>query len=96
MRKSKFSESQIVKILKAVEGVSAVRTFGTIGNSLGTVIPKDILVRLKIEEGESQYLGETPGGSWLTPYDADFESKVPLTEHITREDRDMLRELSKR
>lgn len=67
-----------------------------VGNSLGIVIPREVLARLKVEEGETVYLTETPEGFRLTPYDAGFEQQMNLAEEIMREDRDLLRELAKR
>lgn len=68
-----------------------------IGNSLGIVLPKEALARLKVEEGESLYLTESPDGGYrLTAYDEDFAHQMELAERIMREDRDVLRELAKR
>lgn len=68
-----------------------------IGNSLGIVLPKEALSRLKVEEGESLYLTESPDGGYrLTPFDEGFAHQMELAERIMREDRDALRELAKR
>jgi len=67
-----------------------------IGNSLGVVLPKEALARLKVEEGETLYLTESPDGYRLTPLDEEFARQMDLAERIMREDRDVLRELSKR
>jgi putative addiction module antidote len=40
----------------------------TIGNSVGIVLPKEVLNRLHVEKGDSLYLLETPEGIQLTPY----------------------------
>ncbi|MCP4023151.1 MAG: transcriptional regulator [Desulfobacteraceae bacterium] len=68
-----------------------------IGNSLGLVLPKETLSRLKVAEGESLYFTEAPDGSYrLTAYNENFSRQVSLAEKIMHEDKDLLRELSKR
>lgn len=67
-----------------------------IGNSLGVVIPKEVLAKLRVAEGETVYLTESPEGYRLTPYDENFAEQMEAAEKIMREDRDILRELAKR
>lgn len=66
-----------------------------IGNSVGVVLPKDILARLKLEAGDAIYLTESPDGYRLTPYDVEFEEQMTLARQIMKERRDALRELAK-
>lgn len=66
-----------------------------IGNSVGVVLPKEILARLKLEAGDAVYLTESPDGYRLTPYDAEFEEQMTLARQIMKERRDALRELAK-
>ena len=42
----------------------------TIGNSTGVILPKDILVRLRVSKGDELFAIETPNGIELThvPY----------------------------
>ncbi len=40
-----------------------------IGNSVGVILPKEVLARLKLEKGESVFLTDTPDGVAITPYD---------------------------
>ncbi len=68
-----------------------------IGNSLGVVLPKESLAKLKVREGESLYFTESPDGSYrLTGYNENFSRQVSEAEKIMRQDKDLLRELSKR
>ena len=68
-----------------------------IGNSLGLVLPKEALARLNVKEGDTVYLtGSQDGGYRLTPMNESFAEQTALAEDIMREDRDVLRELSKR
>ena len=65
-----------------------------IGNSVGIVLPKEILARLKIEKGDTVCLSETPYGAYLTPYDDQFNRKVEATENVMKKYRDALRKLA--
>ena len=49
-----------------------------IGNSVGVVLPKEALARLKLSKGESIFLTETPDGYALTPYDPTLEEEIRL------------------
>ena len=68
-----------------------------IGNSLGVVIPKDVLTRMKVSEGETLYFTEAEdGGVRLTPADEGFAEQMKQAEKIMRADRHILKELAKR
>ena len=68
-----------------------------IGNSLGLVLPKESLARLKVKEGGILYLTEAQDGSYrLTGYNENFSRQVSEAEKIMRQDKDLLRDLSKR
>lgn len=66
-----------------------------IGNSLGVVLPKEIVERLGIARGQQLSLSETENGIELSPYDPEFEEQMRLAEEIMDEYRDTLRELAK-
>ena len=66
-----------------------------IGNSVGVVLPKDVLARLRLGEGDAVYVTESPDGYRLTPYDAEFERQMRAAETVMRENRDVLRQLAK-
>jgi putative addiction module antidote len=68
-----------------------------IGNSLGVVIPKDVLARMKVAEGETVYFTDAQDGSVrLTPVDEEFAAQMDQAEAVMRSDRHILRELAKR
>jgi len=67
----------------------------TVGNSLGVVLPREVLIRLRIGKGDVLAVVETPRGIELSPYDPEFERQMDLAEEIMREDRDVLRKLAK-
>jgi putative addiction module antidote len=66
-----------------------------IGNSVGVVLPKELLARLRVGQGDTLYASEAPDGVRLTASDPDFAEKMALAETIMREDRDILRALAK-
>jgi putative addiction module antidote len=67
-----------------------------IGNSLGVVLPKEAISRLRADEGERLFLIEGPNGTYqLTPYDPAFEKKMEKAEEIIGLYRNTLHALSK-
>jgi putative addiction module antidote len=70
-----------------------VRKFG---NSLGVVLPREVINRLHTSDGEPLFLVEAADGSYrLTPYDPGFEKKMVKAEDIIRRYRNTLHALSK-
>jgi putative addiction module antidote len=65
-----------------------------IGNSLGIVLPKEILAKFNVEKGDILYVSETPDGIQLTPYDQDFADQREAMRHVMKENRDVLRRLA--
>lgn len=66
-----------------------------IGNSLGVVLPKDAVARLKVEPGDALYLTESPDGYRLTAYDPEFEKQMEIARDVMKRRRNVLRELAK-
>jgi putative addiction module antidote len=66
-----------------------------IGNSVGVILPKEVLARLKLEKGDTVYVTETPDGFAFTPYDPAFEEQLTLGREFMREYRDTFRALAK-
>jgi putative addiction module antidote len=67
----------------------------TVGSSTGVVLPKAALEKLRVEKGDTLYLTETPDGFLLTPYNKKVAAQLEAAEEIMREDRDVLKALSK-
>lgn len=65
------------------------------GNSSGVILPKELLARLRVSEGDTLYVSEAPEGVRLTAADPGFEAKMAIAEKIMREDRDILSVLAK-
>jgi putative addiction module antidote len=66
----------------------------TVGNSVGIVLPKEILARLNVKKGDTLYVTETPDGVQLTPYDEKFVRVMEAASQVMRENRDVLRKLA--
>ena len=70
-----------------------VRKFG---NSLGVVLPREVINRLHASHGERLFLIERPdGGYQLTPYDPEFERQMKIAEEGMARYRNTLRALAK-
>ena len=66
----------------------------TIGNSVGIVLPKEVLNRLHAEKGDTLYVTDSPGGVQLSPYSATMALKLDVFEQVMRENRDVLKKLA--
>ena len=67
-----------------------------IGNSVGVILPKEVLARLKLAKGDVVYATEAAnGGITLTPYDPVLEAQVEAGREFMREYRDTFRQLAK-
>ena len=66
----------------------------TIGNSMGVILPRELLARLRVDKGDFLHVGELPDGIKLTPYDEEFARQMETAETVMRNRRDVLRELA--
>jgi putative addiction module antidote len=70
-------------------------TIRSIGNSAGTTIPKAMLERYRIGEGDRVHLVETEDGILITPFDPTFAEAMQIYEEGSRKYRNAMRELAK-
>ncbi|NWG73222.1 MAG: AbrB/MazE/SpoVT family DNA-binding domain-containing protein [Rubrivivax sp.] len=66
-----------------------------IGNSVGVILPKEILARLKLEKGDTVFVTEAATGVTLTPYDPALDEQLRLGREFMREYRDTFHQLAK-
>ena len=67
-----------------------------IGNSNGLILPKELLAKLNLAQGDWVYLTETAdGGVRLTPYDPTFRRGMEIAERAMKTYRNALAELAK-
>jgi putative addiction module antidote len=66
-----------------------------IGNSLGVVLPKDVLAKLNVGEGGELTVVETPDGVSLSAYDDQIARQIEIGRDVMKRYRNALRELAK-
>ncbi len=66
-----------------------------IGNSLGVILPKELLTRLKLDKGDPLFITETPNGYRIAPYDPTFAEQMQQARDLMKKRRNVLHELSK-
>ena len=66
----------------------------TVGNSVGVVLSKDILEKLRVQKGDSIFAVETSRGIELTPYNPELAEQMIIAEQVMREDCDALKKLA--
>ena len=66
----------------------------TVGTSTGAVIPKEMLIRLKVEKGDSLYAIETQDGYLLTPYDPAIDEQLKVGRRFIKQNRDTFKALA--
>ena len=66
-----------------------------IGNSVGLILPKEILARLKVSKGDTVFLTEAANGLTLTPYDPELEEQLKAGREFMHEYRDTFHQLAK-
>jgi putative addiction module antidote len=65
-----------------------------IGTSTGTVIPKEMLGRLKVGKGDSLFAIETAEGYLLTPYDPAVAEEINAGRQFMKEYRETFKALA--
>ena len=48
----------------------------SVGTSTGVLLPKEMLIRMKVKKDDILFAVETPEGYLLTPYDPDVEEQL--------------------
>ena len=66
-----------------------------IGNSVGVILPKDILARLKLQKGDTLYVTDAANGVTLTPFDPALEEQIKAGREFMRDFRDSFHQLAK-
>lgn len=66
-----------------------------IGNSVGVILPKEILNRLDVTKGDELFLTDSPDGLRLTVHNPEFEAQMRAARDIMKARRAVLRELAK-
>ena len=74
--------------------MTALRLTG-VGNSVGLILPKELLARFGVGKGDTLYAVETEDGLRLTVADAAFEAQMKVARRLMKKWRNVLHELAK-
>ncbi len=66
-----------------------------IGNSVGVILPREMLAKLGMAKGDTVYAVDQPDGVRLTVADPDFAAQMDVARRVMKERRAVLRELAK-
>ena len=66
-----------------------------IGNSVGVILPRELLAKLGVGKGDSLFAVETEGGIRLTTTDPEFEAQMEVARAVMKKRRAVLRALAK-
>lgn len=66
-----------------------------IGNSTGLILPKELLARLGLEQGDSVVVSETPNGFQVSRDDETFEKGLEIARKAMKTYHNALKELAK-
>ena len=56
-----------------------------VGDSVGIVLPEEVLTRLKLRKGAKVFVTETPEGIALTRYDEELEAQLSAGRELMRQ-----------
>lgn len=65
-----------------------------VGNSMGVVLPREVLAQLRLDKGDALYLTSAPDGMRLTPFNPHFAQQMGMAEAVVRRRRNALRVLA--
>jgi len=67
----------------------------SIGNSVGVILPKKLLVRLGVQKGDTLFAVETQDGFRLSVSDPEYEAQMAVARRMMKKRRAVLRELAR-
>jgi putative addiction module antidote len=83
------------KPVRDVDTQGAVLSIKKIGNSVGLILPKELLARLKLKEGDKFHIVEqTERGIKLTPYDPKHAEAMEIARRSFRKYADTYKALA--
>jgi putative addiction module antidote len=65
-----------------------------IGNSVGLVLPKELLEKLNVAKGDTIVFTESEQGYMISPYDPEVEADMQIARNLAKRYRHTLRELA--
>ena len=67
----------------------------SIGNSVGVILPKELLVKLGLQKGDTLFAMEMPDGLKLSISDPEHDAQMEVARRLMHKWRNVLRELAK-
>jgi putative addiction module antidote len=65
-----------------------------IGNSLGVILPKELVAQLRVQKGDHLHVLVTPRGIELSPFDPALDEELEVGRSVMRRYRSTLRKLA--
>lgn len=75
----------VMSVLKLIE----------VGDSLGVILPEEVLARMKVAEGDDVFVTEFANGITLTSYDPELQQQMKLGLEFMSEYRKTFKRLGK-
>jgi len=66
------------------------------GNSMSVTLPKEVLARLNVKEGDELFMVETQDGYSVSKFDPGFKETMRIVEELSDQYKNAYRELAKR
>jgi len=66
-----------------------------VGDATGTIIPKEMLARMKVEKGDTLFAIETKEGYLITPYDPAIADEIDAGLEFMKNYRETFKALAK-
>lgn len=66
----------------------------SIGNSVGVILPKEVLALLNADKGDTLFVSRAPDGIVLSNYDPKLARQMEVARKVMRENRDALKKLA--
>jgi putative addiction module antidote len=67
----------------------------SVGNSLGVILPKEMVAKLGVQKGDSLYTTPIQDGVKLSVHDPDLETQLVVARELMKKWRNVLHELAK-
>lgn len=65
-----------------------------VGDSMGVILPKELIEKLQVDQGDFLEIVETPEGFKVKADDAELRRQMEVAEEVMREDYHLLRRLA--
>jgi len=74
--------------------MSAVSKIRKVGNSSAVILPKEVMQRLNLQQGDEVSIIDSENGILLSPYNDKVNLQMELATKVMRENRNMLKKLA--